>query len=99
VIHVGFDYEFNSLQSKKDEFSNAFTSVVSSGGGSTTLIRWTIKAILVMLAPSLLNIVRLTFFFNGLSSQCGNSAIAYDEFQEIQICQEDSRPYRRSTRQ
>lgn len=48
---AGFNYEFNSLQSDKDELSNAFKSLVYSG--STSTIRWTIGPILATFAPIL----------------------------------------------
>jgi hypothetical protein len=99
LTHAGFDYEFNSLQSKKDELSSAFTAVVSSGSASTTPSRFTTKTILMTLAPSLLSIVRLTFLFNDLSLQYGNSAITRERFQESPISQEGFRPYLQSTHQ
>ena len=57
--YPGFDYEFNSLQSKEDEFSAAFRSLVAVGAASTA--RWTIKPLLMTLAPLLLKLVCISF--------------------------------------
>jgi cytochrome P450 len=51
---AGFDYEFNSLQSKEDEFSAAFRALVTRGSASTS--RSTIRVLLASFAPILLKL-------------------------------------------
>ena len=61
--HAGFDYEFDSLQSKRDELSITFNSLVSGGRKST--FRWTIRPVLMTFAPTLLKLVRDSFLMSG----------------------------------
>jgi hypothetical protein len=60
MVHIGFGYDFDSLQSKKDELSIALNSLVSSGRASMS--RWTIRPVLMTFAPALLKLVRVPFF-------------------------------------
>lgn len=60
MVYTGFGYEFNSLQSKEDEFSAAFRSLVARGAAST--IRWTIRPLLMTIAPILFKLVCILFF-------------------------------------
>ena len=69
--YPGFDYEFNSLQSKEDEFSAAFRSLVAVGAASTT--RWTIEPLLRTFAPLLLKLVCIPFFVYPRT--CGDNFI------------------------
>jgi hypothetical protein len=62
TVHTGFGYEFNSLQSKEDEFSVAFSSLTFRGNVSTTPSRWTIWPILMAFAPIILKLVRILSF-------------------------------------
>ena len=59
MAYTGFDYEFNSLRSKEDEFSAAFRSLIAMGSASIAI--WTIRPLLAGLAPILFKLVRIPF--------------------------------------
>ena len=59
MIYAGFGYEFDSLQSKEDEFSTAFRSLIARGSTSSAI--WTIRPLLIALAPILSKLVRIPF--------------------------------------
>ena len=71
MVDTGFDYEFDSLQLKKDDLSTAFSLLINSGSTSTS--RWTIRPVLMTFAPALLKLVRDPFLCRG--SRCNNAAI------------------------
>lgn len=58
LVYSGFDHEFNSLQSKEDEFGTAF-SLLTQGAAPTDPSYRTIRLILMAIAPMILKLVRV----------------------------------------
>ena len=63
TVYLGFDYEFDSLQSKEDELSAAFHELTPGGGVPMNSSYWIIRPMLIALAPVILNLVRALVFW------------------------------------
>ena len=60
TIYTGFGYEFDSLQSKRNELTVALSLFAPSM--TMSMSRWTIRPVLMKFAPALLKPVRVIFF-------------------------------------
>ena len=59
MVYPGFGYEFNSLQSRENEFDAAFSSLIAGSGGGVplSLSFCLIRPILMALVPMILKLV------------------------------------------
>jgi len=59
MVYPGFDYEFDSLQSKENEFDAAYSSLIAGAGGGVplSLSDCIIRPILMALVPMILKLV------------------------------------------
>jgi len=63
TVYLGFGYEFDSLQSKEDEFGTAFHQLIPGGSVPINSSYWTIRPILMAFIPTILKLVRALVFW------------------------------------
>jgi len=63
TVYLGFDYEFDSLQSKEDEFGAAFYRLMPGGSVPINSSYWIIRPILMAFVPMILKLVRALVFW------------------------------------
>ena len=63
TVYLGFGYEFDSLQSKEDEFSVAFHKLTPGGSSAINSSYWTIRPFLMAFVPIIFKLVRTSVFW------------------------------------